>query len=253
LPTSLAGDPPNLRQVIAHTTELGLRGQFATASRLAHLSWNASVFRTASEDDIYGVSTSISSGFFRNIGSTRRQGFETGLNCQTPRWSAYAQYSYIDAAFRSPLTLNSPSNPFQDENGNIHAVPGDRLPLIPQNRIKLGADYSIVQNWSVGASLQLASGSFYKGDESNQNPQLPGFHVVSLRSSYRIGKQLEIFANVKNLFDERYSTFGQFSDPTGLGAPGIPAGAQTNDPKVDNRFQSPALPRSYFGGIRFSF
>jgi iron complex outermembrane receptor protein len=253
LPTSLAGDPPNLRQVIAHTTELGLRGQFATASQPAHLSWNASVFRTNSEDDIYGISTSVSTGFFQNIGSTRRQGFETGLNYQAQRWSAYAQYSHIDATFRSPLTLNSPSNPFQDENGNIHVVPGDRLPLIPQNRLKVGADCSIVQNWSVGGSFQLVSGSFYKGDESNQNARLPGFHVASLRSSYRVGRQLEIFANVQNLFDERYSTFGLLSDPTGVGAPGIPAGAQANDPRVDNRFQSPAMPRAYFGGLRFSF
>jgi outer membrane receptor protein involved in Fe transport len=58
---------------------------------------------------------------------------------------------------------------------------------------------------------------------------------------------------VQNLFDERYSTFGLFSDPTGVGAPGIPADAHSNDPRVDNRFQSPAMPRSYFGGIRISF
>jgi iron complex outermembrane receptor protein len=253
LPTNLAGDPPNLRQVIAHTAEFGLRGRWAAGSNSGHLSWNASVFRTNSEDDIYGISTSISTGFFKNIGSTRRQGFETGMNYQGTQWSAYAQYSYIDATFRSPLTLNSRSNPFQDANGNIQVVPGDRLPLIPKNRVKLGADYSVVRNWSIGGSLTLATDSFYKGDESNQNPQLPGYHVVTLRSSYRVSKQFEIFANVQNLFDERYSTFGLFSDPTGVGAPGIPADAHSNDPRVDNRFQSPAMPRSYFGGIRISF
>jgi iron complex outermembrane receptor protein len=253
LPTTLAGDPPALRQVVAHTTELGLRGRAPMSSSQAHLSWNAGVFRTDSHDDIYGIATSVSTGFFQNIGSTRRQGFETGLNYRQEPWSAYAQFSHIDATFRSPLLLHSPSNPFQDQNGNIQVVPGDRLPLIPKNRIKLGADRSLGQRWSVGASLEAVSGSFYRRDESNQIPQLPGFHVVSLRSSYRIGKQLEIFANVQNLFDERYSTFGLLSDPTGLGAPGIPAGAQANDPRVDNRFQSPAMPRSYFGGLRFSF
>jgi iron complex outermembrane receptor protein len=253
LPTTLAGDPPNLRQVIAHTTELGLRGHAATPPIQAHLSWNAGVFRTDSQDDIYGIATSVSTGFFQNIGSTRRQGFETGLNCQQASWSAYAQFSYIDATFRSPLRLHSPSNPFQDGNGDIRVEPGDRLPLIPKSRIKLGADRSLTHNWSVGGSLEIVAGSFYRRDESNQNPQLPGFHVVSLRSSYRIGRQLEVFANVRNLFDERYSNFGLLSDPTGVGAPGIPAGAQANDPRVDNRFQSPAAPRSYFGGLRISF
>jgi iron complex outermembrane receptor protein len=253
LPTNLAGDPPNLRQVIAHTMELGIRGLLNTPADRGHLSWNASVFRTNSDDDIYGISTSISTGFFQNIGSTRRQGFETGLNYRGDTWSAYAQFSYIDATFRSALTLNSPSNPFQDANGNIQVVPGDRLPLIAKERVKLGADYSIVHDWSVGSSLVLVTDSFYKGDESNQNPQLPGYFLVSLRSSYHLTRQVEIFANVQNLLDRRYSTFGLFSDPTGVGAPGIPADADSNDPRVDNRFQSPGMPRSYFGGVKFSF
>jgi iron complex outermembrane recepter protein len=253
LPTNLASDPPNLKQVIAKTTELGLRGHLAMASSGGVLNWNASVFRTNSEDDIYGISTSISTGFFQNIGSTRRQGFETGLTYQDRRWSVYAQYSYIDATFRSPLVLNSPSNPFQDENGNIQVLPGDQLPLIPKNRIKMGGDYWVTSGWSLGASFTFVSDSFYKGDESNQNPQLPGYHVFSLRSTYKIAKQLEAFFNVQNLFDERYSTFGIFGDPTGVNAPGVPADAQANGPGVDNRFQSPGMPRSYFGGVRVTF
>ena len=253
LPSSLAGDPPNLRQVIAHTMELGLRGRSQMPAAQGRFSWNAGVFRTNSSDDIYGVATSVSTGFFRNIGSTRRQGFEAGFNYQARDWSVYAQYSYVDATFRSPLLLNSPSNPFQDANGNIQVLPGNRLPLIPLSRVKLGADYSLSPQWSVGGSLVLATGSFYRGDESNQNPQLPGFHVVSLRSSYRLNRRFEIFADVQNLFDERYSTFGLFSDPTGVGAPGVPPNADSNAPGVDNRFQSPGMPRSYFGGVRVSF
>ena len=251
LPSSLAGDPPNLRQVIAHTMELGLRGR--SSSEGEHLSWNASVFRTNSDDDIYGVATSLSSGFFQNVGSTRRQGFEASLNYQGQRWSGYAQYSYIDATFRSPLVLKSPSNPFHDADGNIQVLPGDRLPLIPLSRVKFGADYSVSHVWSLGGSLVLATSSFYRGDESNRNPQLPGYHVVSLRSSYRLTRQVELFANVQNLFDERYSTFGLFADPTGVGAPGVPPDAVANGAGVDNRFQSPGMPRAYFGGVKIRF
>jgi iron complex outermembrane recepter protein len=251
LPSSLAGDPPTLRQVIAHTLELGLRGRSATAER--KLSWNAGVFRTNSDDDIYGIATSVSSGFFRNIGSTRRQGFEAGLNFEGLQWSFYAQYSYVDATFRSPLLLNSPSNPRRDADGNIQVLPGDRLPLIPSSRIKFGTDYSLWHNWSLGASLVLASGSFYRGDEFNRNPQLPGYHVVNMHTLYRLDQRFEIFAKVQNLFDERYSTFGLYSNPTGVGAPGIPPNADSNAPGVDNRFQSPGMPRSFFGGVRISF
>jgi iron complex outermembrane recepter protein len=251
LPSSLAGDPPNLRQVIAHTVELGLRGRSSTSD--TRFSWNAGVFRTDSDDDIYGVATSVSTGFFQNIGSTRRQGFEASVNYQGRQWSGYAQYSYIDATFRSALLLNSPSNPFHDENGHIQVLPGNRLPLIPLSRVKLGADYSVWHDWSVGGSLVLATGSFYRGDESNRNPQLPGYHVVSARTSYRLTKQVELFANVQNLLDERYATFGLFGDPTGVGAPGVPPNAAVNDPGVDNRFQSPGMPRAYFAGVKIRF
>jgi iron complex outermembrane receptor protein len=98
LPSSLAGDPPNLRQVIAHTVELGLRGRASPSGE--RFTWNASVFRTDSDDDIYAVATSVSGGFFQNIGSTRRQGFEASLNYQGRQWSGYAQYSYVDATYR---------------------------------------------------------------------------------------------------------------------------------------------------------
>ena len=253
LPTNLASDPPNLKQVVAKTAELGLRGHLTLGSNAGVLAWNASVFRTNSEDDIYGISTSISTGFFQNIGSTRRQGVETGLTYQEHTWSAYAQYSYINATFRSPLVLNSPSHPDQDADGNIFVVPGDHLPLIPSNRFKFGADYWVVPIWSVGASGSYVSSSFYKGDESNQLPQLPGYAIFSLRSTLKLAKQVELFANVQNLFDKHYSTLGILGDPTGVNAPGVPAGADSNDPGVDNRFQSPGMPRAWFGGIRFTF
>jgi iron complex outermembrane receptor protein len=237
--------------VIAHTLEVGLRGGGPMLG--GQLSWNASVFRTDSDDDIYGVATAVSTGFFQNIGATRRQGFEASLDYRNQAWSGYVQFSHVDATFRSPLLLNSPSNPMQDENGDIQVQTGDRLPLIPSSRLKLGADYSVSHNWSVGGSLALASGSFYRGDESNQNPQLPGYHIVNLRTSYRLNQHFELFAKVQNLFDERYSTFGLYGDPTGAGAPGVPALADSNHAGVDNRFQSPAMPRAYFGGVRISF
>jgi hypothetical protein len=47
---------------------------------------------------------------------------------------------------------------------------------------------------------------------------------------------------VQNLFDKHYSTLGILGDPTGVNAPG-----------VDNRFQSPGMPRAWFGGVRFTF
>jgi iron complex outermembrane recepter protein len=254
LPTNLAGDPPNLKQVISHTSELGLRGKLANATGSgSEVDWNLSVFRTLLKDDIYGIATSVSQGFFQNIGDTRRQGVEAGLKYSSTSWSAYLNYSFVQAEFRSPLVVPSPSNPDQDALGDIQVEPGDRLPGIPEHRVKLGADYKIVPNWTVGATVNIVSSFFYVGDESNQLAPIPGYTVVNLHSTYRPVDHLELFATINNLFNRKYGTWGILSDPTGIGAPGIPPDGVTNGPGVDNRFLSPAAPLEAFGGVRILF
>jgi iron complex outermembrane receptor protein len=251
LPTNLASDPP-LNQVVSKTVEFGARGTLSDAS-VGKFGWSLSIYRTNSENDIYGISTSIASGFFQNVGSTRREGADLGLTYQTAKVNAYLQFSYLKATFQSPLLEPSPANPFQDENGNIQVTVGDQLPLIPKSRVKLGADVVVLPHWSVGGALSYVGPSFYRGDEANLNPELPSYTVASLRTSCQFGKHLQVFANIQNLFDRRYSTYGILGDPTGVGAPGVPADGVFADPDVDPRFQSPAMPRSYSGGVKISF
>jgi iron complex outermembrane recepter protein len=253
LPTNLAGDPPTLRQVISHTSELGLRGQLPASATGGELTWNLSVFRTLLHDDIYGIATSVSSGFFQNIGDTRRQGIEAGIKYQGPRWLAYANYSLVEATFLSAFTEPSPSNPFQNAAGNLEVEPGDRLPGIPEHRVKLGLDYKPVAEWTVGGTLNLVSDFYYVGDEANLLAPIGGYTVVNLHTSYRPAQHFEFFASIDNLLNRKYATWGLLSDPTGIGSPGIPVSAVTNGPGVNNRFLSPAAPLEVFGGVRISF
>jgi iron complex outermembrane receptor protein len=250
LPSNLAGDPPTLRQVRSQSTEFGVRGKWPEPAGGPELGWNLSAFRTQLRDDIYGIATSLSSGFFQNIGNTRRQGLEAGLTYQAVHWSAFANYSYIEATFESALTVPSPSNPFQDGNGNIQVVPGDRLPGIPRHRLKLGADYRPWSALKVGAELNVISPQYYFGDESNQLSPMPGYQVLNLHALYQLRRRIELFATVDNLLNAKYSTYGILSDPTGIGVPGIPADGYTNGPGVNNRFQSPAAPLAIFAGLR---
>jgi iron complex outermembrane recepter protein len=251
LPTNLASDPP-LNQVIAKTVEVGARGALSDTS-IGKFSWDLSVYRTISENDIYGISTTIASGFFQNVGSTRREGVDIDLTYQTARLSAYLEYSYIEATFQSAFLEPSPANPFQDANGNVQVNVGDELPLIPKNRVKLGADFKVLPSWSIGGTWVYVGPSFYRGDEDNLNPPLPGYTVASFRSWYQITKNVQVFASIQNLFDRRYSTFGILGDPTGVGAPGVPPDGELGDPDVLPQFQSPAMPRAYFGGVKISF
>jgi iron complex outermembrane receptor protein len=253
LPTNLAGDPPNLHQVLARTAELGLRGKMPAAGIGGEVSWNLSAFRTLLKDDIFGIATSVSQGFFQNIGDTRRQGIEAGIDYRAQSWTGYANYSFVQATFRSPLVVPSPSNPYQNALGDIQVEPGDRLPGIPEHRLKLGVDYKIMPAWAVGATLNLVSNFYYVGDESNQLAPIPGYTVVNLHSTYKPVPHLEVFATINNILNRRYATWGILSDPTGVGAPGIAPTGVSNGPGVDNRFLSPAAPIEAFGGVRITF
>ena len=98
-----------------------------------------------------------------------------------------------------------------------------------------------------------ASSQYFDGDESNQMPALPSYAVLKMHSIYELTGRVEIFAHIVNLLNRQYATFGKLGDPTGIGASGVPPDANTNDPRVDNRFLSPAPPFSVFGGLRVRY
>ena len=55
-----------LKQVVSHTYETGLRGNFTLPDTLpGKFRWNVGLFRTDLNNDIYGVATSISTGLLR--------------------------------------------------------------------------------------------------------------------------------------------------------------------------------------------
>ena len=90
----------------------------------------------------------------------------------------------------------------------------------------------------MGANAIANSGQYYRGDEVNQLPQIPGYVVVNARLSYEIAAPVTVFALVDNIFDARYSTFGVLGDPTDV----FPAYTQ-------KLFQGPGAPRAFWGGV----
>ncbi|MBV8506135.1 MAG: TonB-dependent receptor, partial [Alphaproteobacteria bacterium] len=245
----LTSDPPGLQQVVATTYETGLRGKFGVGGSEAAgtIEWNIGLFRTDSTGEIFSVpSTIISVGFFQNVGNTRRQGIETGIGYRDDKWQTSVNYSFIEATFESAFTLSSPNNPFADAAGNIQVRPGDQLPGVPQNRLKVNADYSVTDKWNVGGNLIYTSSQFFFGDASNQNPKLPGYWTAELHSSYQIANNVELFAIIQNFFNNQYASYGIFGDVTKTPLPGVP---NPSDP----RFITVGTPIAAFGGLRIRF
>jgi iron complex outermembrane receptor protein len=236
----LVSDPP-LKQVVSRTYEAGLRGGFDIGGKLT---WNAGVYRTISDNDIINVASPISGfGFFQNATTTQRQGFEASVNYKHADWTIYANYTFVDATFQAPLTLSSPNNPAADANGNIFVVPGNHIPAVPDFRFKAGAEYSITPAWTVGADVNVIGSQYLIGDQSNQNPKVPSYWVVNLRSSYKITKNVEVFGLVQNLFNQHYYAAGTFFDTQGI------AFLAFNDPRTF----VPGMPLAAYAGVRATF
>ncbi len=237
----LVADPP-LKQVVGRTVEGGLRGERSFMD--GRIEWKAGVFRTDSTNDIINVASVIPGrGVFQNVAATRRQGLEAGAQYTSPHWLVYANYSFTDATYQFAGDLSSPNNPRADEAGNIHVVPGNRIPMIPQHQLKVGADYAVTPEWKVGADLNVVGSQFYVGDDANQNDKLPAYWVANLHTSYQVRKDLQVFGIVRNLFNNKVPVYGTY-----FGLDSI-VNAVANPP-TDPRMQTPLQPLSVYAGVR---
>ena len=257
LPNDFASDP-DLRQVVAKTVELGVRGNLPDQ----RLVWSADIFHTVNSNDIQFVATGTNAGYFDNVGNTRRQGLDLSLGGKEGGLNWHLTYSFVDATYQSNFAVSSESNSTADADGDILVRPGDRIPLIPRHTGRLVLDYEVNPAWDIGGNVIAASGSYLHGDENNANQiggtngagvyvsgsgRIPGYTVVNLQGTYHMTKRAELFARLSNLFDKEYSTAGFLT-----GSSFNPNGtfiANPNNWPHENAV-SPAAPRAIWVGMR---
>ncbi len=268
LPNAMAGDPP-LDQVVARTFEAGLRG-----AATAWLSWNAGVFRGDNRHDIMFVADDTSGfGYFRNFGKTRRQGVELGLKGGLGAWTFGANYTLLDATYRSDEELLGEGNSTNDEGpgfeGTIDVESGDRIPLTPKQMFKAFAAWQILPQLSVNADVLTSTGMIARGNENDEHQpdgvyylgrgEAGGYTVVNFGVEYKPIDALSVFAQVNNVLDHHYYTAAQLGT-TGFNSAGNFVARPFAGPIVDGErpglgstFYSPGAPRAFWFGARYSF
>ena len=271
LPNSMAGDPP-LKQVVTTTLEAGLRGSVPGGTQ-----WNVGVFRADNQDDIMFVADNQAGfGYFRNFGVTRRQGVEAGFSTRVAAIRVGANYTWLDATYRSDEVVNGSSNSSNDAsqagfpgvNGSIEVRAGERMPLIPRQMLKLFADLPFGPTWSLGADITAIGGSLARGNENNQHQpdgtyylgrgRSGGYAVLNLSSDWRPSPQLKFFAQLNNVFDRKYNTASQLG-ATAFDANGnfqarpFPADANGDRPLQHSTFYAAGAPRTFWVGVRYEF
>ena len=239
------GDP-DLKQVVSQTFEAGVRGTLKPAAE-ATLKYDLSLYRSDLDDDIAFVNSAAQGrAFFANIGRTRRQGIDAEVALETPRWSAFVAYSFIDATYQTSFVEDAGNNPAADANGNITVNPGNHLPGIPTHQLKLGGSYNLTDKWSIGATVIGASSQYLFGDEANLTPPLPGYVRLDLQTRYDLAPNVQLFAWARNVTNASYYTYGTFSPTTAVPLAQAPGAS-------DTRSYSPASPLAVYGGLRVKF
>jgi outer membrane receptor protein involved in Fe transport len=251
LPNIFLADPP-LRKVVARNVEAGARGRIGAVTQ-----WALAAYRTELLDDIQFIASgsgAVNAGYFQNVGRTRRQGFELWGGTRLGETSLNLRYSHTDATFRSEFTAASSNNSTADANGAITVRPGDRIPGVPVDAVKLRIDHEMTERVSLGASVVYAASQYARGDENNQDRhgKVPAYAIVDLDARYAPSPDLELFARVNNAFDRRYQNFGllganAFTGPNRSFGPALGIGA------VPEQFRAIGAPRGIWIGLRYVF
>jgi outer membrane receptor protein involved in Fe transport len=246
LPNAFLADPP-LDAVVSKTIEVGARGKISR-----DLGWNAAVYNIDLSDDIQFISSGgagTNTGYFDNIGDTRRRGLEIGTTYATGDLLLHANYSYIQATYETAFIINSPNNSSADASGDILVTPGDNIPGIPEHMFKLRADYAFLDKWSSGVTLNIFSDQYARGDENNQDAtgKIGGYTLVNFDVRYQASNAFQVFLKIDNLLDQDYETLGV------LGQNFFVNGNFDASTARSEQFRSVGAPRGAWLGVRYAF
>jgi outer membrane receptor protein involved in Fe transport len=267
LPNAMTGDPP-LTQVVTTTQELGARGKAGGS-----LDWTAALFRADNRDDILFVADNQAGfGYFRNVGRTRRQGLELGLDGRAARLTYGLHATLLDATYRGPERFLASANSSNDAvapgfQGAILARAGDRIPLIPRHLVKAYLDWEVSETISLTADGRLIGPSPARGNENNLHApdglhylgrgDSGGFATVDLGAEWRPVRRVRIWLEVSNALNRRYATAAQLGttafDATGrfVARPYAGPVIEGERPLQHTSFLAPGAPRSIVIGVRY--
>lgn len=283
VPTSLSSDP-YLPQVRSFSTEVGVRGtSFGGA-----VDWNLTVFNTDLQDDILFVSVGRKNrGVFDTFDATERKGFELGVTARLGKHTLRAAYTRLEARFDSTAKIVNQSNSsalqIQGVLNEFTIEPGDFIPGIPKDVLRLSWAYEVSDKFSLGVNMIAHAGSFSRGNENNEHQSggndnyagsydlaytgvgrsyvgkgsSAGYAVFNFVGRYRITPQVTIFARVDNIFDKRYVTASELElNPFVAGRYGARDASGFNYNSLDwthSQFVGPGAPRAGWIGVNYAF
>lgn len=144
----------------------------------------------------------LSQGYFYNVDKARAEGLELQADWKaTDRLSLSANYTLDD-----------------DEDRTPGATEGFQLARRPKNTANLDAGYVWPIKLRTDVAVRYAGMSY---DDPGHTIPLKAYALVDLRASYPIRDNIEVYARIENLTDQRYETIYRYGTPRRAGYAGL--------------------------------
>lgn len=171
----------NLKAEKVRTMELGTKWDLLEDE----LNLTAAIFRTEKTN----TRSTDADGTTRNIGETRVDGIELGINGNvTDKWAISAGYTYLDSEIVDDGTATNDGNQVQN---------------VPENSATLWTTYQVMPQLTLGAGA-VAMDKVY-GNATNTK-FVPGYVRYDAMARYQVNSNVDLQLNVSNLSDTRYFT-----------------------------------------------
>ncbi|MEP7313211.1 MAG: TonB-dependent receptor [Pseudomonadota bacterium] len=191
-----AGLALNLRPAISNNYELGAKWRLTGGVEL-----NSALFRADTNDELAVARNVGGRSSYQNVGSARRQGFETSLDMPfAQHWNLQLAYTYLDATFRSNYLVCTGAGCTVP---NVPVAAGSRIPGVARNQgfASIGwADH----DWSARLETVGASDVVVNDIATVSSPGYVIAHGEAGRNWALSSGSLRTFLRVENILGRDY-------------------------------------------------
>ena len=184
----------NLKPEEVKTYELGTKWDVLDN----RVNLTAAIFRTEKDN----TRALDSDGFTRNIGKTRVDGIELGINGNiTEKWAMSAGYSFLDSELVDGGMFNAGSSDKPNYVPNPNN--GNQVQNVPKHSATLWTTYQVLPQLSLGGGAVYMD-QIYGNAENTK--WVPSYVRYDAMARYNINKDVNLQLNINNLTDKRYFT-----------------------------------------------
>ena len=170
---------------------------------------SATVFASQTNDEIATLDRNADNPAtklwrFVNIGKTRRVGAELYSEQYFDKLTLNQSISYVNAEITKVGSVNK-------DAGESYLEKGDKVPMVSDWKVTLGADYKLTEKLSIGANYTYNSGyerrELAESGKAPKTTKISGYGVTDAYVQYSVNENFILKGGINNLFNEEYNYY----------------------------------------------